>query len=70
VASPFVAAIENEKLSAPVEWHEVPYRDPARPDDRSLVSIRPEVSGLLDRRLLLPWAVWPPPADCGWGSPC
>ena len=31
MASPFVAAIENEKLSAPVEWHEVPYRDPARP---------------------------------------
>ena len=40
--------------------HEVPYRDPARQVDRSLVSIRPEASGLLDRRLLLSWAVCPP----------
>ncbi len=37
---------------APVEWHEVPYRDQARQVDRSLGSIRLPDGELLDLRLL------------------
>ena len=57
--------MKTKKLCAPVEWHtagaagreganEVPYRDPARQGDCSLVSIR-SLCELLDRRLLRSW---------------